>query len=362
MSTNWDFARLVLIDGGWPQTSDNETVIAQWMGSENYVSSWWTRNNPLNNGLGSGGGSGLGSYQDLPTAAYYVALNLYDGNFGYPAIVADLIASEPPATTATAIWASDWAGSHYGYGADWYSSIPPAVTAPQVDWGGEDFGTERPGTATDISIGADAKVWVVGTDHVYGGYGIYQWTGSGWHEVPGARSRSRSGHTAAPGSINSARQIFRRIGSTWHLQPGSANDISVGADGAVWVVGTYPVSGGYGIYQWTGRGWTQEPGGAVNVALGPTGVEWAINSDHEIYRNDSGGWQRIQGSAYEVSVGSNGSVWVVGTDTEPFGYGIYRWSAGNSSWSHAPGQAVAVAGTPNGEAWVLNSLHQIWSE
>ena len=75
-STNFDWARLVLKDGGWAQSSNNITVITQWMDSEEPVDDWWDRNNPLNNGLGSGGGEGLGSYSNLVVAAHYVALNL----------------------------------------------------------------------------------------------------------------------------------------------------------------------------------------------------------------------------------------------------------------------------------------------
>ena len=40
------------------------------------------------------------------------------------------------------------------------------------------------------------------------------------------------------------------------LRRGSATDISVGANGSVWAVGTNPVGGGFGIYHWTGSGWT----------------------------------------------------------------------------------------------------------
>ena len=98
LSTNFDWAGLVLEDGGWPNTSNNITVITQWMTSEEPTSDWWDRNNPLNNGLGSGGGSGLGSYNDLSTAAYYVALNLESNSYGYPAVAADLAASAAPAS------------------------------------------------------------------------------------------------------------------------------------------------------------------------------------------------------------------------------------------------------------------------
>jgi hypothetical protein len=38
----------------------------------------------------------------------------------------------------------------------------------------------------------------------------------------------------------------------WTLLPGLANDIGVGADGTVWVIGADAVPGGYGIHRWTG--------------------------------------------------------------------------------------------------------------
>ena len=63
--TNDDWAKLVLIDGDWPVTEANITVMMRWMRQENGADNWWNRNNPLNNGYGSGGGSGLGSYRLL---------------------------------------------------------------------------------------------------------------------------------------------------------------------------------------------------------------------------------------------------------------------------------------------------------
>lgn len=133
-STNFDWARWVLRDGNWPQSSNNTTVITQWMASEEPVSDWWDRNNPLNNGLGSGGGSGLGSYSNLLDAAAFAAQNLRQGTSNYGTIDADLAASAPPATTASAIWNSPWASSHYGYGKRWHSGPVATATAPSSAW------------------------------------------------------------------------------------------------------------------------------------------------------------------------------------------------------------------------------------
>jgi hypothetical protein len=132
--TNHDWAKLVLLFGGWPMSENNVTVITRWMRQENGPESWWTRNNPLNNGLGSGGGGGLGSYANLVIAAQYAAKNLQK-NPGFNQIEADLAASADTAATESAIWASPWASGHYANGGHWHYSPVPAVKAPAGAWG-----------------------------------------------------------------------------------------------------------------------------------------------------------------------------------------------------------------------------------
>jgi hypothetical protein len=134
LSTNYDFARLVLDDGGWPASPNNVTVLTQWLRAEEPTYDWWDRDNPLNNGLGSGGGSGLGSYSSVITAAFDVARNLENQSFGYPQVARDLAGSAAPEVTAQAIWRSDWAAGHYGFGADWETTPVPAVAAPPSVW------------------------------------------------------------------------------------------------------------------------------------------------------------------------------------------------------------------------------------
>ncbi|WP_203925094.1 hypothetical protein, partial [Rugosimonospora africana] len=134
-STNFDWAKVVLADGNWPVCGNNVTVLTQWMTNEEPPSDWWNRNNPLNNGDGSGGGAGLGSYDNLVTAAHYVAHNITVNPSWYGAIDSDLAACASPGTTAAAIWNSPWASSHYGYGSNWYSGTVNAYAAPASNWG-----------------------------------------------------------------------------------------------------------------------------------------------------------------------------------------------------------------------------------
>ena len=132
--TNYDWATLVLVLGGFPTTENNITVFTRWMRQENYVDSWWNRNNPLNNGWGSGGGGGLGSYDNLVIAAENAAEALHS-NPGYSGIVAAFMASSPTEVTEAAIWASPWASGHYNNGAHWAYFPVPVVKADASAWG-----------------------------------------------------------------------------------------------------------------------------------------------------------------------------------------------------------------------------------
>lgn len=132
--TNHDWAKIVLMYGGWPVTDNNVTVITRWMRQENGANNWWNRNNPLNNGWGSGGGGGTGSYPNLLVAAQNAAeaLNTHPG---YASIIAAFAADAPTEVTESAIWASPWASGHYANGGHWHYSPVEEYTAPAGTWG-----------------------------------------------------------------------------------------------------------------------------------------------------------------------------------------------------------------------------------
>lgn len=132
--TNHDWAKIVLMYGGWPVSENNVTVITRWMRQENGPNNWWNRNNPLNNGWGSGGGGGTGSYANLLIAAQNAAKALH-GHPGYASIVESLAADAPTEVTERAIWASPWASGHYANGAHWHYSHVTEYTAPAGAWG-----------------------------------------------------------------------------------------------------------------------------------------------------------------------------------------------------------------------------------
>ena len=131
--TNYDWAKLVLLSGGWPLTDENVTVLLRWMRQENGPDNWYNRNNPLNNGWGSGGGGGTGSYDNLVIAAQNAAAALHSVG-GYSGIVAALAASAPTDQIEAAIWSSPWASGHYANGGHWSYVPVPVITAPADAW------------------------------------------------------------------------------------------------------------------------------------------------------------------------------------------------------------------------------------
>jgi hypothetical protein len=126
--TNYDWAKLVMLYAGWPQSEANVTVMVRWMRQENGANDWWNRNNPLN--LGSGG---FGTFPDLIAAAKSTGSNLHS-NPGYAGIVAGFAAGTSTDATEQAIWASPWAGSHYGNGSRWHYTPVDSFAAPTGAW------------------------------------------------------------------------------------------------------------------------------------------------------------------------------------------------------------------------------------
>lgn len=133
--TNYDWAKLVLLEGGWPMSDNNVTVLLRWMRQENGANNWWNRDNPLNNSFGAPGAGGTGRNPTLIVAAEHAAQALKRGaGGGYAGIVSSLAASASPNVTAQAIWASSWSSSHYANGTHWSTATVPIVKAPASAW------------------------------------------------------------------------------------------------------------------------------------------------------------------------------------------------------------------------------------
>jgi hypothetical protein len=150
---------------------------------------------------------------------------------------------------------------------------------------------QLPGAANEIAVGADGQAFVLGTNAVNGGWGIWQWVSasSSWTSFPGGGGATHiaaggfgSGNT--PWVTNSSNQIWAyNSGAGWRQLPGSAVDIAASRF-SVWVLGSATTGGGYVISYYDGTGWTSIPGGATELAIGDDTLPVAVNSSGQIWR------------------------------------------------------------------------------
>jgi hypothetical protein len=203
------------------------------------------------------------------------------------------------------VWAvgADYYGDGYGLyqwdGRRWWESYGTAVRVDVDPWGNpwiideynEIYRLVRgrweyiAGEASDIGIGADGSVWVVGVDARNGGSSIYTLGDYGWIREHGAGVRIDVDGNGTPWVINDDDEIFRRQNGVWVRVPGRARDIGIGADGSVWVIGVDDHRDGHSIYRFNGSGWDKVSGKASQISVGPDGEPWVVNREGDIYRS-----------------------------------------------------------------------------
>ena len=203
------------------------------------------------------------------------------------------------------------------------------------------------GCATDVGVGANGAVWVIGCDPVVGGYGIHNWQG------PGGAKHIAVRPNGLPVVVNNDGVIFTGDGKgTWNALPGCARDVGVGANDRIWIVGCNAVPGGYTPYYWNGY-WQNIPGGITRISVKPNGAPVATNSDDAIFDWNGSFWQALDGRAKDISAGADGSLWVIGNDQQHGGYGIHKRVG--STWQPVDGGATKIAVDPQGKPWLADA-------
>lgn len=174
---------------------------------------------------------------------------------------------------------------------------------------------KMPGGATDIAIGADGHVWVIGGDGVPHYWEAGQDGGGDWPVPPGAEitgaQRIAVGEDGLPWIITSSNTIMRREGTAfpgtgWVDVEGSAKDIAIGANGAVWTLDT----SGRPQY-WTGEAWVRlQDITLASIAVDAKGRPIAVRETSAILR-----WRRSD----ENKNGMRGvtQAWWPSTDPSP---------------------------------------------
>jgi hypothetical protein len=147
---------------------------------------------------------------------------------------------------------------------------------------------------------------------------------------------------------------------------GQANDIGVGADGSVYIIGIDSVSptGGYSISKLTGNAFVKMPQCAgTRIAVSPQGVPWVVNKSNLIYEYNGSTnlWDVQSGSFSDIGIGANGSIFAIGTKTvsSTGGYEILQYNG--SAWDTLQQCAgVHIAVSPQGVPWVVNKSHIVY--
>ncbi|MDP9078085.1 MAG: Ig-like domain-containing protein [Bacteroidota bacterium] len=212
---------------------------------------------------------------------------------------------------------------------------------------------------SDVSVGADGSIYVIGTDLVSptGGYGIYKVAGDKLNKLPlCAGVRIAVGPDGRPWVVNKSHIVYRFRDSTsaWEQLPGTATDIGIGADGSTFIIGTQDVSpsGGKNILKWDGSNWTTMPGCAgIHIAVDPTGIPYVANLSNIVYKYDGISlWNPIGGvSANDIGIGANGSVYVTGTTGSPITIAKLIDPGSWASISVSSTVATSISVKPNGD-------------
>lgn len=232
--------------------------------------------------------------------------------------------------------------------------------------------TVTPGNFTDVGVGADGSVFLVGSNEIPGtlGYRVYKYVNNELHKLPDCGAiRVAVSPQGVPWVVNYQNQVLMYNAGTWQQKPGGlATDIGTGADGSVYAISTtvYSTTGGFTILKWNGTGWdTMTDCSGTRIAADQHGIPWVTNKSNIVYQfSGSVLWNPINAfQANDIGIGADGSIYISAWDTGVYGYEppIYKYNG--SGWtqvSNAFGTSVSVG--PTGTLWWLDTSGALHSQ
>lgn len=247
-------------------------------------------------------------------------------------------------------------------------------------------------SASDIGVGAEGDVYVVGLDTKLYSYNFlkncYEFV-EGDYELTQI-TRVDVDDDGTPYVIaNSGQLYYLNCHNHWVQLPGCGTDIGVGRGNEVWKIGCDARAGGFGIWKlfckaksncgserncnrWRnnkytaklGEGeksrcyWYRVEGGAIKIDVHPDGNPWVATDAGYVYGYDSINWHHIQGVlARDISVSNEGMVFAAGVD-------FTMWALENvdtMTWAGLSGTGMEVSAGPYSQPWSIGSDKNIWS-
>ncbi|HLP42332.1 MAG TPA: hypothetical protein VK465_12550, partial [Fibrobacteria bacterium] len=124
-------------------------------------------------------------------------------------------------------------------------------------------------------------VYVVNKD------GYSRWDGHSWNSFPGGGIAVDVDPSGNPWIINAGGYPLQYQNGDLvllYVSGRKARDISITADGSVYIVSSEPAWGSFQIMKWTGNGWTDVIGAARRIAGGSADNPWAADVGGEIWQ------------------------------------------------------------------------------
>jgi hypothetical protein len=122
--------------------------------------------------------------------------------------------------------------------------------------------TQIPGDANDITCGPSGGIWIIGKGKFAREGGIFKYSHGVFVPYPGGGIGVRIAvdRQGNPWIVTKNGEIYKGENNSWTNIPGPlAEDIAIGMDGVVWIMGKRPVNNGYCVYRKGINGWESYP-------------------------------------------------------------------------------------------------------
>lgn len=218
------------------------------------------------------------------------------------------------------------------------------------------FWQKVPGKATDIAVGPEGSVWVIGNDSQKGGSSIYKFEPATrtWSRVAGSGYRISVDSEGNAWVVNVDGNLYRFGGGKWERFSCKAQDVSVGADYSVLIIeASKPATNGK-ISRWNRQAFEPIDGAATNIAVAKDGTPWVVTMDSNAYRRVQDKWVKVGSGITDLGVGGDGSVYAVTAAGHVLAWNGKGWDKVDES------SAIRVAVDPKGNPWIIDSKFDIY--
>jgi hypothetical protein len=174
------------------------------------------------------------------------------------------------------------------------------------------------GHARQVTSTPDGTIWSVSTQPATRGYALTRWSEPEKAWQPLGENIAAVQISAAPdGSLwtsTEAYAIWRYGDGKWANVLGLAREVSVGADGTVWILTMDPGPGGYELFSAPPGGRfrrAQPPGAGAHIAAGGAGQAWLSRDGGDVHLLLDGRYHDRPGRLTALTSTKDGVAWAL---------------------------------------------------